>query len=486
MLWPSYTSASQTARIQIPFRNPVTDGSFVRGTVTSHQYNWQLCLLSRGFRLGLVTAAVFKLAVGSSFTERSDRLKQNSEHMKRISKSSRKESDEEDDFADCAMKAMQLVYGNWLMDDWKLPPLPEGEAGSHPSGQRRYLWVDAFGVLNFVSLAGYAAARDKESEMKKHLAAASKLIEAVHSCLGSPQSEEFPMRRGADGSFEGLRIGKEHSKKVSDAGMQYDGMYWHYLDKWIFALARYATAAQDETASARAQKLIKQVHHSFMGYDRNGKARGLHWKMNVDLTPIPGLDHGRPSSDAISGLISYTALEQALQAQLSSGSCPSADDPDAHPSRVEKTALRENISSEIAEMRTAASLYADLGGLEGGTSDPLGFGLLLWESQFLPTDTAARIHAASRSHAPRVLHPAQMILPFRFYGALLGARLSGESDLTEDAENLLKQVTQIELQEHANGIRAGEREHNAINLVMLASASLPSAFQRLPEETRIL
>ena len=34
------------------------------------------------------------------------------------------------------------------------------------------------------------------------------------------------------GSFES--IGKERARAMSDAGMEYDGMYWHYIDKWIF------------------------------------------------------------------------------------------------------------------------------------------------------------------------------------------------------------------------------------------------------------
>ena len=38
----------------------------------------------------------------------------------------------------------------------------------------------------------------------------------------------------------GLRIGKVRERAESDAGMTYDGLYWHYVDKIVFALARWA------------------------------------------------------------------------------------------------------------------------------------------------------------------------------------------------------------------------------------------------------
>ena len=111
-------------------------------------------------------------------------------------------------------------------------------------------------MLNFVALAeGAAAAADAQ----RLLQAAARLIRAVHDCLGTPRSTALPMREAADGGFEGLRIGKERARRASDAGMELDGMYWHYLDKWVFALARYGRAAGDAAAVGRGLRLVRQV-----------------------------------------------------------------------------------------------------------------------------------------------------------------------------------------------------------------------------------
>ena len=54
-------------------------------------------------------------------------------------------------------RVMADVYGDPASPAFP-KPLPESEAGPSAGGQRRYLWVDAFGVLNYVTLARRAAA----------------------------------------------------------------------------------------------------------------------------------------------------------------------------------------------------------------------------------------------------------------------------------------------------------------------------------------
>jgi hypothetical protein len=86
---------------------------------------------------------------------------------------------------------------------------------------RRYLWIDAFGVLNFVSLA------HQHPEMKAEMLACAKcLIESVERTLGKPRTQLLPMKIKENGSYVGLRIGKSRAKVKSDAGMNLDGMYW--------------------------------------------------------------------------------------------------------------------------------------------------------------------------------------------------------------------------------------------------------------------
>ena len=129
-----------------------------------------------------------------------------------------------------AENLMKQVYGNWdeLLDKKLFPrPLPAQEAGpscvkwgNAGDCQRRYLWTVAFGVLNFVTLS------KRHPERKNlYLSAAKELIAAVHQSLGQPRAAQFPMAPNVNSpGFKGLRIGKEEARKMSDPGMNYDGM----------------------------------------------------------------------------------------------------------------------------------------------------------------------------------------------------------------------------------------------------------------------
>ncbi|KAK8089404.1 hypothetical protein PG997_004365 [Apiospora hydei] len=98
--------------------------------------------------------------------------------------------------------AMGRVYGSFeSFANWRVPPLP-GNAGH----RGRYLWADAFGVVNFVTLR-YATGEERYLDAAKRLAAG---------------------RVGRRTSEGGLRIGK-----VDEAGPDGDGQYHHYLTLWI-------------------------------------------------------------------------------------------------------------------------------------------------------------------------------------------------------------------------------------------------------------
>lgn len=202
---------------------------------------------------------------------------------------------------------LQHVYGDW---DELLPrtphlfpkPMPAAEAGPSmvPYGdtgetQRRYLWTDAWGVLNFVTLA-------LRLHENNYLHAGARLIDAVHATLGQPRSPDLPMLRAEDAAkslggqvpptthdYVGLRIGKERAQRgFSDAGMSYDGMYAHYIDKWIFALLRFGQAsghlgdaAAAETYLTYAEQLILAIHPFFVQHDpRSKQPLGVYWKVS--------------------------------------------------------------------------------------------------------------------------------------------------------------------------------------------------------------
>jgi hypothetical protein len=364
-----------------------------------------------------------------------------------------------------AEKLMKQVYGDWdvLLDQKLFPrPLPEREAGPScvkwgegEQCQRRYLWTDAFGVLNFVTMAQ----RYPESRRAVLLDAARQLIDSVHATLGQPRSPTLPMAAQADGTpygYRGLRIGKVNARTSSDAGMEYDGMYWHYLDKWCFALLRYHQVSGDVGALRQAVHLIKTLHPAFMHKSGAGKPLGLRWKVNTDLTPIAGLGQAYPNDDALSGYLMYTLVRHASVGQ----DVPSID-------------------QECDELGEVARQYI-LSGVRL-SADPLGYGLWGWKCQWLGAEWSGPIRDRLRALAPTALDlTTGMALPFRLYGALLGAQLvPGSPGLKDAAERVLASgVVEYEM-----GVPVGGEEgHSCINKVMLASALDPLAFARLAGE----
>lgn len=344
-------------------------------------------------------------------------------------------------------RLMSSVYGNWneLIPKNMFPiPLPKNQAGSSQilysktECQRRYLWTDAFGVLNFLSLS-----KSDSKRSVKFLEAAKLLIDSVHRTLGVPRDKAFPMRF-KDGRFLGLRIGKVLARSTSDPGMEFDGMYWHYLDKWLFALARYYQFTGDSDILHKAMQLAKDVFSAFCER-RSGRPIGLYWKMNSDLTPIPGLigDYGS-NSDAFSAITVFNILND-----LSGGL----------------------LNQEIADLR-----YILHGCNETPSFDPLGYGLLWWRLQWLDPNDCVDMKQKLVLISDQELNFEQgMQLPFRLFGAVLGAELSGIPMLEKRAEKILL-VLKGKFFDPKND------EHSSINAVMLASCINPLAFKKRSEE----
>jgi hypothetical protein len=102
------------------------------------------------------------------------------------------------------------------------------------------------------------------------------------------------------------------------------------------------------------------------------------------------------------------------------------------------------------------------------TDDPLGFGLDLMFDQFIHGHP---MQSALKPLSSRALHASHMSLPFRLYGAMIGARIAG----WESAK-----VSALEEQAVAYEARVASREdHSSINRVMLAMCLLcPGALGR--------
>ncbi|KAI9027072.1 hypothetical protein DFJ74DRAFT_662943 [Hyaloraphidium curvatum] len=353
------------------------------------------------------------------------------------------------------------VYGDWTAASGGFPkPMPASEAGPSPSGQRRYLWTDAFAVATFGSQAMLSQqlakdAGEPDTMSDRYLGAAARLIDAVHACLGNPRSAEFPMRHDpATGGYMGLRIGKEMARKGTDYGMEYDGMYWHYIDKWLFALARYSAVSSDTTRLASAVTLAKQLHPFFFV-----PGRGYRWKLNVDLTPIAGAPQPRPNHDALSALAVFHLLDAGTG----------------------------SLRGEIADLLPIARAYlASPSSALSDAADPLGLGTHLWTSQWLGGPGSGGYLSALRSVAPGALARASEgarggdPLDFRIYGALMGAQVVGDDRMREFAK---EKALEMAVREMERGV--GERPHSTINKVMLTAALNPVAFRRLPGEAAV-
>jgi hypothetical protein len=349
-------------------------------------------------------------------------------------------------YTEAAISLLDTVYGP--VDHPKFPkPMPADEAGLCADGhQRRYLWTDAFGVLAYVSLAEQLEQQhDQQQDAQKYRQAADKLIDTVHQCLGKPRSHKAEHAMQVDPEsptgFVGLRIGKVQSRQVTDYGMQYDGQYWHYVDKWLLALARAGHASE---GIAIAKSCFPYFFDK--GQQGNGWDGGIRWKLSVDATAPASLQRAHASDDTLVALIVYSILEKERK----------PDD--------------ASLVDEIGMLRNALQFYRPR-----VTDDPLGWGLEAMFDQFLQGHPRQQALASLQA---RALHPSHLSLPFRLYGAMIGARLVGDKVTPSKAVDEL-----IELSLKHEECVQGYEEHSTINRVMLAMCLLcPGALGRRPND----
>eukprot|EP00808_Paulinella_micropora_P016140 g53992.t1 len=321
------------------------------------------------------------------------------------------------------IKRMEQMYGK---PDSESFPKTNLEAGvSQVPNQRRYLWTESFGVLNYVTLA--VRAEGDEKSRKTFLDAAKTLIHTTHRVLGNPPSPEIPMMKwegstekkklgsGTLSDWKGLRIGKERARKISDPGMEFDGMYWHYLDKWLYALVRFSQVSGDPKYVADAALLIKQIHPHFL-VRKQGRPYALHWKTNTDLSPIPGLDP-HPSSDALGACIVYNLVDTYV--------------------KETQMAKELDISKERNEVCEAANAFVHEVGFYP-TMDPLGFGLQWWESQWLTGSKVEKHKQNMLRYRSQAMSMTYLSLPFRLYGALFGSKVSRVPELEAQAGKVVQ------------------------------------------------
>jgi len=244
-------------------------------------------------------------------------------------------------------QAMESLYGKFVNikdpENWA-PPL---RSGGH---RGRYLWTDAFGVINLLTMHKQFTIAGGGTDDTRYLALARRLIETVHDVLGRTRDNRsrLPGATDANPLGGGLRIGK-----TDEHGPDGDGQYHHYLTIWMFALNRMAKASGDMNYNRQAVQLARAIHPKFF-VDRSARWPRMIWKMSMDLsTPLV---KSEGNLDPIDGFVVFRLL-QATAMEAGDG---------------------EVLTEEIGDYRRVM----DRKGEHFVSSDPLDLGMTLWTAHW--------------------------------------------------------------------------------------------------------
>ncbi|KAL8702700.1 MAG: hypothetical protein Q9201_004121 [Fulgogasparrea decipioides] len=249
---------------------------------------------------------------------------------------------------DSFREAMQIVYGPFesLSTEQAMQWQPPENVGGH---RGRYLWTDAFGVLNFLTL-------HKEAGDQKYISLADRLIKAVHAVLGYDRGGQNRLPGASDQNplGGGLRIGK-----IDKQGPDGDGQYHHYLTIWMFALNRMSIASRKPSYNEQAITLAKAIHPHFF-IDIESDAPRMVWKIAMDMSRPLVSSEG--NLDAVDGFVTFSLLASA------------AGEPQC-------------LATEIADYQRVI----DRKGRHSITDDMLDLGMSLWIAHWSSaTDTSAQ------------------------------------------------------------------------------------------------
>lgn len=338
------------------------------------------------------------------------------------------------------LEAMALVYGpiETLSEEaarsWAAPDKP-GAGGHHG----RYLWTDAFGVVNFITLS-------KETSSPIYLTLARQLVKRVHDVLGYTRDGTARLSGATDAEplGGGLRIGK-----LSAHGSDCDGQYHHYLTLWMFALNRLALATGEKEYNQLAVQLAKAIHPRFVIRTEGQATPQMVWKVSTEMKEVLVPSEGH--LDAATGFVVYRLLQRTAE----------------HMHGPPGT-----LSNEIADYRLLMSRAERL----RPSRDPLDLGMGLWMCHFFrDEDWAVRLGSQSLEMAHTMFdekrglmaRDASHRLSFREFGMCLGLECYG-------ADDNLKAGVEAVVNFWTNYLEASTDEDlRPITLVMYAAALLP-------------
>ncbi|KAH3757078.1 l-ascorbic acid binding [Pelomyxa schiedti] len=251
---------------------------------------------------------------------------------------------------DCVSEVVRLqdvVYGPYTQN-WR--PLP------FKSESPRYLWTDAFGVRNYLSLWNAT----KEG---KFLEQAIVLTREVHNTLGKDRTLSWRLGDATDScpTSCGLRIGKKDPESSPDG----DGQYFHYLCTWMYTLNRLSIATHDDHWNKLAVALGKGVLPHFI----TPGGLSMYWKLSINLSTPLVWSQGH--LDPLDGYVVYRIVDSYSP---------------NHPLMKEINDLRAIVVSQIERWNAG--------------TDPLDLGMSLWLSQ-LPQPqhhtTTTQTHTVAQS-----------------------------------------------------------------------------------------
>lgn len=354
------------------------------------------------------------------------------------------------------IQATSIVYGP--VSD--LPPLTAASwtpltspgAGGHAG---RYLWTDAFGLVNFITL-------HRETGDPAYLVLARRLVQAVHETLGRERCNghgvrpsRLPRATDAEPLAGGLRIGKEREDE--------DGAYHHYLTLWMFALDRLAIALDGEEGekySRLAVQLARAIHPHFVLGRKEGALRMV-WKVSMDMSTVLVPSEGH--LDAATGFVVYQLLQRTAVERF--GWAGKGGD-SAKP-----------LAAEIEDYRRLMSREGKL----SVSKDPLDLGMGLWMCHLSRGEEwATRLGEEALRKAEVMLGPKGVMaldpnhrLAFREFGTCIGAQCYGANKELAARVDEVVGFWQKYLEEST------DEDLRPISLVMYAAALIPGGTLRV-------
>jgi hypothetical protein len=369
-----------------------------------------------------------------------------------------------------------------------------GLVGDRPP--TRYLWTDAFAVCNFLGLA-------QLTDDAAYRALALRLVDQVHQTLGRHRADD-PREGWISGLDDaeaerhptkgGLRIGKPLGERRPDEPIDErlewdrDGQYFHYLTRWMHALACASQVTGEPGYVRWAAELAETAVARFSDRAASGGPRRMAWKMSIDLSR-PLVD-AQGQHDPLDGLVTCLQLRHLA------------------------AVMGESIAGDLSPRIDA--LAAMCTGQPLATADPLGIGGLLAAAHTLARLAAAgqldcgdlllSVLAQARpglayqlKNSDDLCMPADDRLAFRELGLSIGLRaVKRMQTLLESSPRAFD--SRLSLRAHIEGLRPylplidvierfwlqpenrnsrAWRDHEDINAVMLATSLAPDGYLAL-------